>query len=225
MLDFLRERRSFIIVVVVLVAGFGFLLLRPSNPTTATKNKLPTEVSLSNPMTKGSASASVSLIQYSDFLCPSCAYFTTQMMPTIETEYIDTGKVKFEFRPMAFIAPGSTYAGAGAYCAVNQDKFWEFHDAVYGYTWNNAFTKGIDPTTTTILTEPLVESIAVQTGLDAESFSNCMSDTSATKAIASATTTANNYGITSTPYILVNGHKVEGNFTLDTIQKLIEAQL
>lgn len=212
-----------------LIIGFGFVVSQSQNTDSGSTGKnsstLSTTISLDNPMTKGKETATVSLIQYSDFLCPSCSYFTTQMMPTIESKYIETGKVKFEFRPMAFIADGSEYAGEGAYCAVDQDKFWTYHDAVYNYVWNTAFSKGLDPTAATILTEPIVKSIATTVGLDDDSFSACMDSGEKRSDITAATTTANSYGITSTPYILVNGQKVTGQFTLDTITKLIESQL
>ncbi len=225
MYSYIKERATFIVVAIVLLIGFMVIVGQSSGSTKSEATVLPTTVSTSQPMTRGNNDAKVSLIQYSDFLCPSCSYLTTQIMPTIETDYIQTGKVKFEFRPMAFIAQGSTTAGEGAYCAIDQNKFWDYHDAIYNYVWATAFSKGVDPKSTTILTTPIIESISAQAGLDTTAFTNCLESGDKKSAIAQATNTANSYGITSTPYLLVNGHKIGGNLSLETVKALIDSQL
>ncbi len=229
MIGYLRERTSFIVVILVLVGGFIFLATQGSNTTTSAHTQAahtpPPVAAMQSPMSRGNANAKVSLIQYSDFLCPSCSYFTTQVMPTIQQKYIDTGKVKFEFRPMAFIAEGSTLADEGAYCAIDQGKFWGYHDAVYEYVWNTAFSKGVDPKTTTILTTPILDTLASATGLDSTSFSDCLSSNKYAGRVSDATNTANSQGVTSTPYILVNGKQLTGNPSVQTVEALIESQL
>ncbi len=227
--EYLKERASFIIVVVVIIGGFVFLM--GHNKGTATSavthpaNVPSPTAAMTSPMSRGSKDAKVSLIQYSDFLCPSCSYFTTQVMPTIQQKYIDTGKVKFEFRPIAFIAEGSTLADEGAYCAIDQGKFWSYHDAVYAYVWNTAFSKGVDPKTTTILTSPILDTLASTIGLDSNLFSDCLSSGKYATHVSDATNTANTQGVTSTPYILVNGKQLTGNPSIQTVEALIESQL
>ncbi len=228
----MKEHTSFIVIILVLVGGFGLLATQgsggtPANPSTkaATTSKPPARAAAQSPMTKGNANAKVSLIQYSDFLCPSCTYFTTQIMPVIEQKYIETGKVNFEFRPMAFIAEGSNISGEGSYCAIDQTKFWDYHDAIYNYVWVNAFSKGVDPKTNTILTAPIVNEAASQAGLDGALFSDCLSSHKYASRIKSVTDTANSQGVTSTPYIMVNGQPLNGNLSLKTVETLIESQL
>ncbi len=184
-----------------------------------------TTVDTTSPMSKGTKGAKVALIQYSDFLCPSCAYFSTQIMPKIDDTYIKTGKINFEFRPMAFVAPGSTLADEGAYCAVDQAKFWDYHDAMYNYVWTNAFSKGIDPTTTTILTADIIKQIAPTAGLDTASFNSCLDSGQYAAKVAKATSDAQSLDVVSTPYIMVNGQHFQGNVSYDTIAALIKAGL
>ena len=47
---------------------------------------------------KGDANAPVTIVEFSDFECPFCGRFYSQTLGQIESEYIDTGKVKFVYR-------------------------------------------------------------------------------------------------------------------------------
>jgi len=223
-----------IVVIIVAVGLLAFLALRPSDRSTpAVKSAITTAssvssfktVDLKSAMSKGENSAKVSIIQYSDMICPSCSYFSTQVMPTIEKKYIDTGKVKFEFRPMAFIADGSTQAGMGAYCAIDQNKFWQYHDAIYATVVDKVFRQNLDPKTDVILTAASVKQIAATTGLDASAFSACMDSGKHLADITTATQTANKNGVTSTPYILVNGKAYSGDISLTAFDAFVKAML
>lgn len=158
-------------------------------------------------------------------ICPSCSYFSTQVMPTIEKKYIDTGKVKFEFRPMAFIADGSTQAGMGAYCAVDQNKFWQYHDAIYATVVDKVFRQNLDPKTDVILTASSVKQIATSTGLDSSTFNTCMDSGKHLADITTSTQAANKNGVMSTPYILVNGKAYTGDISLTAFDVFIKAML
>ncbi|QQG39355.1 MAG: thioredoxin domain-containing protein [Candidatus Aenigmatarchaeota archaeon] len=80
----------------------------------------------------GSADAKVRIIEYSDFQCPFCRKFVEDTLPQLEAEYIDTGKVEFEYRhfPLSF-HPGARPAAEAAECAREQGKFWEVHDIIF----------------------------------------------------------------------------------------------
>ena len=47
---------------------------------------------------KGSSDAPVTIVEYSDFECPFCARHFVQTLPSIEENYIKTGKVKYIFK-------------------------------------------------------------------------------------------------------------------------------
>lgn len=81
---------------------------------------------------KGDANAPVILVEFSDFQCPFCRRHYTQTLSQIETEYIDTGKLKYVFRdfPLSF-HPAAQPAGEASECADDQGKFWEFHDKIF----------------------------------------------------------------------------------------------
>lgn len=216
-------------VVSVLLIGFAATKNDSSSDNGGTSQsaeaKTFKDIDTESPMYIGDESADVSIIQYSDFLCPSCSYFSTQTMPQVHENYIDQGKANFEFRPMAFIADGSTQAGMGAYCAVDQDMFWDYHDAVYNYVAQKVFNEGLDPTRDVILTTDIVEGIAEAIGLSPEEFDSCLESGQHLDAINDSTREANKNGVNSTPYIMVNGRKFTGNPTYDIFEAFLKASM
>lgn len=214
-----------IAVIVIIILGFAFA--GNSKDTADSVGSTFTEVNMESLMAIGNEDAPVSIIQYSDFLCPSCSYFSTQIMPTIHKDYIDQGIVKFEFRPMAFIAKGSWDAGAGAYCAVEQNMFWGYHDAVYTHVVNSVFGKGLDPTQDVIVTPDIVKAAGEAAGLDVETFNECVDSGRHYDDLKESTRAANANGVNSTPYIIINGERVNtaNNMTVETFEALIKANM
>lgn len=51
-----------------------------------------------SPKIMGDPAAPVTLIEYASMSCPACAAFHAEHLPDIERKWIDTGKVKLEFR-------------------------------------------------------------------------------------------------------------------------------
>jgi protein-disulfide isomerase len=91
------------------------------------------EVSIGLSPYKGSEDAPVTLIEYSDYQCPFCSRHYRDVMPTLVTEYVETGKLKYVMResPIASIHPHATDASLAALCANNQGKYWEMHNIMF----------------------------------------------------------------------------------------------
>src|SRR3989338_7560389 len=85
-----------------------------------------TAASADNDAVQGSASAPITIIEFSDFQCPFCGRFYDQTLSQIKKDYIDTGKVKLVFRdfPLSF-HPNAQKASESAECAKEQGKYWE----------------------------------------------------------------------------------------------------
>ncbi|MBM4125036.1 MAG: hypothetical protein FJ246_08815 [Nitrospira sp.] len=82
---------------------------------------------------RGSATAPITLIEYSDFTCGYCQKWFKETWPRIQAKYIDTGKVRFAYRdfPRAFQGPGLDGALASR-CAGDQQRYWAMHDELWG---------------------------------------------------------------------------------------------
>lgn len=87
----------------------------------------------------GDPDAPIQIVEFGDFQCPFCERFHTETEPLLVSNYIDTGRVYFTYRSAGNwvsknIGNGSTEsqdAALAAYCAADQNKFWEMHDALF----------------------------------------------------------------------------------------------
>jgi protein-disulfide isomerase len=89
------------------------------------------EFEISNNSVMGSNSARLIMVQFSDYSCSHCAFFTKVTLPDIQKNYIDTGKIRFVVIDYPF--PGNlpaVTAAEAAHCASDQGKFWEMHEEI-----------------------------------------------------------------------------------------------
>ncbi|WP_243304488.1 DsbA family protein [Geothrix oryzisoli] len=81
---------------------------------------------------KGASGARVAILEYSDFDCPYCARYATQVFPRLDADYVRTGKVKYFFRDLPLpVHPDAQFKARIARCAGEQGKFWEAHDRLF----------------------------------------------------------------------------------------------
>jgi len=89
--------------------------------------------------TKGAATAPVVVYEMSDFQCPYCRRHAIETFPTLEREFIRTGKVRWVFInfPLSSIHPNAVPAASFAMCAARHDRFWPAHDLLFLHqeTW------------------------------------------------------------------------------------------
>lgn len=77
----------------------------------------------------GDASAPVTVIEVADIRCPGCKWFFDSVEPSLRSEYIDTGKIKFYFwEDGARFSEESFMASEALLCAHDQEKYWDYRD-------------------------------------------------------------------------------------------------
>jgi protein-disulfide isomerase len=110
---------------VVLWFAFG---QQPPGPEPPPKESL----SLEGVHLKGDPAAKVAIVEYGDTECPACAKFETQTLPGLVARFVEPGRARFGFRH--FPLPQHRRAGPAAiaaYCAGEQQKFWEMQSALF----------------------------------------------------------------------------------------------
>jgi len=81
---------------------------------------------------KGAASATLTVIEISDFQCPYCRQFYEQTYRAFDSAYVKTGKVRMTFIHFPLSIHSQAYpASKAAACAGAQGKFWEMHDRLF----------------------------------------------------------------------------------------------
>ena len=80
----------------------------------------------------GDSRARVAILEYSDFECPYCRRYATEVYPRLEEDYITKGKVKYFFRDLPLPDHADAMEKARyARCAGEQGAFWEMHDWLF----------------------------------------------------------------------------------------------
>jgi protein-disulfide isomerase len=81
---------------------------------------------------RGSSSAPVTIVEFTDYECPFCRQFETATLPEIVRKYVDTGKVRLVVHDFPLnIHANAMPAAEAAHCAGDQGKFWPMHDVLF----------------------------------------------------------------------------------------------
>ena len=148
--------------------------------------------------------------------CPHCARFHNNVLGPIKEKYIDTGKVKFIMRefPLDNLA---TAAAMLARCA-GPEKHLAFSNVLYAQQEKWAFSGG-NPV-------PPLRELAKQAGFTRESFDKCLNDQKLVDGILWIRKRgANDFKVSGTPSIFLNGRKFNGNTSVDSLSKAIDGLL
>ncbi len=166
---------------------------------------------------RGKSLAPVVMIDLSDFACPYCGEFARDVYPTIDREYVQTGKVLFKYIP--FVAGSfrhATEATRAAECAGEQGQFWVMMDRLYvtQAEWKSGN-----------VADQQMAALAGTTPVDTVKFAACYADRHTDARTARATAVANEIGVRVTPSFLIDGHPVQGALPLAEFRRLIETAL
>lgn len=163
---------------------------------------------------QGSASASVWLVEVSDFQCPYCKQWHEQVYPTIKREYIDRGIVRMAYVHMPLnIHPNAQPAAEASLCAAMQNRFWPLHDKLF--ETQERWAGMPNP-------EPFFDSLAVASGVDEQRYRECILSGIMKRVINGDQARAATAGVTSTPYFFVGNEPIRGLAPLDAYRQAIE---
>lgn len=165
----------------------------------------------------GSLEAPVIIVDFSDYECPFCYKFYTEMYPKFKEDYIDTGKVLYISKDFPLnIHPKAQYAHYAAQCAREQDKFWEMHKLL--------FEKQSEWTESEDMTETFV-GFGREIGLYETTFRDCMTSEKPLEEIMQDRQEGLDLGIKGTPTLFINGKIVRGVSSYEQFKQLIEKAL
>ncbi len=163
--------------------------------------------------TMGQANAPVTVTEWGDYNCPHCQEFARSVEPSLVSQYVEPGKVKFEFRDFPFLGDSATRAAEAASCAADQNAFWQYHDTLY-----------LNQSSTNAFTDARLKQIAATLGLNASTFNTCLDSGSKAQTVDQSKQDAQKLGVNSTPSLFVNGAAVPWQ-GWDTLQQAIDAAL
>ena len=156
----------------------------------------------------GALKPAVTIVEFSDFECPFCR----DVQPTLKQILDRYGKsVRLIFKHLPLEGHrNSVPAARAAYCAGEQERFWQFHDALFA----------AGP-----LSPLVLEQLASELGLGTQRFKACVESEQSRAAVVKDIETARSFRIDSTPSFLVNGKLLKGALSFAEFQKVIEREL
>ena len=227
---------GFIILgALLIVAPIVYQMLRPVAEVIAID---PGTHPNANDNAMGDPNAQIKIEEFSDFQCPFCERFHEETEPLLRQYYIDNGRVQFVYRSMGnFVSdniarsrgtPAKTESrdsALAAYCAGEQNKFWEMHAHLFANVLGEDVGSFVDKRILAI-----AEKVD---GLDVGQFTSCYESGKYDDRVEQDMQEARAANIDGTPGFLVtytvNGETktklIEGAVPFSTFQQELEAIL
>ncbi|WP_345312942.1 DsbA family protein [Gordonia alkaliphila] len=170
-----------------------------------------------DPRALGEVDAPVTMVVFSDFRCPFCAAYARDIEPQLVEKYVDTGKLRIEWRDQPIFGKESELAARAGWAAAAQGKFWEFTTDVYA----DAPQTGHPDLPIDVLVQH-AEAAGVP---DLDRFrSETLSDRYAADIAADAAPTEE-FGIIGVPAFVIDGEPIVGVRPIETFEVVIDQYL
>ncbi|KXK12222.1 MAG: Disulfide bond formation protein D precursor [Microgenomates bacterium OLB23] len=202
-----------IVAVLLFVGLFGVWKMINGTTSTSTDTNQPViDLKVTNDdWQKGSASASATLVEYSDFQCPACKAYA----PLVEA-FADKNKDKvrlvyrhFPLQQHKNALPASLFAEA----AGMQGKFFEMHDKLF--EGQSEWDKVSDP-------EKVFIKYAEELKLDIAKLKADAASQKAKDSVNQDMASGNSAGVQATPTFFMNGKKIVSPQSLEDFEKLLQ---
>ncbi|MFC0332536.1 DsbA family protein [Paenibacillus sepulcri] len=213
-----KQRRMQIImwttgVVVIALIAVAIIFQPKAKPLEVAYDQLPI---------LGKAEAPVKIVEFGDYKCPSCQYFSQNIMPLLKTDYIDTGKASLYFMNDTIIYQDSTTAALAAQAVFHQsnEEFWKYYDALFK---NQKAEEQSIWATPDFLTD-LAKSAGIK--VDYDKLRQDIDNQTYMDEVTEHTRFAQNDAkVTATPTLLINGVKFEDVFNYEALKKAIDSAI
>ncbi len=179
----------------------------------------------------GTEDAPVIIVEFSDFMCPYCAYFSTETLPRLLEAYPD--EIKFAHRDYLNFGETSYRVALSAACAAEQDLYWEIRDSYYmvfeginleefhaipkDEAWFEEFLEGY--------TDEKIFEFAEEAGADSDQLAACMDEDRYQQQIAFDYQIGMQIGIQGIPFFIVNGTIINGAMPYEDFVEVIDLAL
>lgn len=236
-----RERRNRLVMLGLITLGAAFIVFAVVwpflRPVAEVVSADPGTLFQPDDNTLGDPNAPINIEEFADFQCPFCERFHKETEPLLRQYYINTGKVHFVYRSMGnFVSDNiaraqgtaagteSRDAALAAYCAGDQNKFWDMHAHLFA----NVLGEGVGS-----FTDRRLKSIAETAGLDMSAFNSCYDSGKYLDRIQQDADDGQAANVTGTPGFIitytVNGEtktdRIDGAQPFSVFQQKLEAIL
>ena len=164
----------------------------------------------------GSDSAPIEVVEFADFECPGCGQFANISEPDVRARLVNTGTIRFRFMDFPLENhPNTRAAHMAAWCAGEQNKFWEMHDAIFSNQdrWSGYATSRPDR---------VLSDLAQRVGVNMDQYGSCVSTKKYAGQIQSNFDAGATQGVGVTPTFYIGGRKVTGAIPYDEFKRQVD---
>jgi len=165
----------------------------------------------------GDSTAKTWVIIASDFQCPYCRQWHSESYKQFVDEYVRTGKVKVAYINFPLGQHQNAVPTAiAAMCASAQNRFWEFHDALFDTQprWQSLPQ-----------TRPVLDSIARAVGVDFTQWSQCVDSEKTRPLVFADRDRAAQSGVQSTPTFIIGRHVIAGTIPMSEMRPVLDSAI
>lgn len=159
---------------------------------------------------KGEKEAAVTIVEYSDFQCPACAYYVP-VVKQIASDFPNDVRIIYRHFPLA----QHENARAAAYAseaAGLQGRFWEMHDLIFER--QNKWAKSDRA-------PDIFIEMAQELGLDLERFKTDIGSAAVMDKVEGDYKSGLGARVDSTPSFFINGQKIKNLRSADEFKKIV----
>jgi len=169
------------------------------------------EVGIQGRPARGPDQAPVTIVEFTDYGCPHCRRHAAEVLPALLARYGDTLRYVVRHFPIPALTTNAIGAAAAVECAHQQDRFWEYKEALLRQD--------------DALADELLRSQAEAVGLDMDRFGRCLTDRAARDAVERDILDGWELGVTGTPTFFINGRRFTGRMPLDRMAGYVDLAL
>jgi protein-disulfide isomerase len=159
--------------------------------------------------TLGAKDAPITMVEFGDFQCPFCRA-SENAVKEVRAKYGDKVRLVYMDFPLGIHQHAMDAANA-ARCAGEQDKFWQYHDAMF------ADQSKLAPAD--------LKASAAKLGLDAKKFDGCLDKAKYQPQINQDMAEATKLGVTGTPTFFINGREITGAQPAQKFEDVIDDEM
>ncbi len=169
----------------------------------------------------GSVSTPVEIIMFTNFQCLECKQFHDDVLPLLETRYVDSGLAHVVYRDFLDNHPNVITAAVASHCAHEQGAYWNYSDRLFERmsSW-----RSLDSVVQTF------QAYATGLGLDSSAFSQCLRTGTYTSEVVGDHAEGISYGIHEPGVLFVGSestgyYELSGDTSYEVIRNVVDAVL
>lgn len=203
------------VAVIFITTTWGLIALVNNNPSAPSQAGTPPPISKDDQVLGAADKIKVVLIEYADFQCPACAYYSP-VVRQLKEDLGDDLFIVYRYFPLISIHKNAMSSSQAAFAAGKQNKFWEMSDLLYENqkSWADS-TKAKD----------IFAEYAQKLGLNIDQFTADFNLDSTKKFITDQMNSGVSIGINSTPSFFVNGKKIENPRSYEAFKQIIQDEI